>query len=96
LDEQIYLCSWRTIYRILDEHQQVRERRNQLRHPTYSKPELLATSANQRWSWGITNFCQRANTGGAGIWPICGIGGILGGVGAEGKGKVNDRIGGFA
>jgi putative transposase len=47
LDENTYLCSWRTMYRILDAHQEVRERRNQLRHPVYSKPELLATGPNQ-------------------------------------------------
>jgi len=43
MDAGKYLCSWRTMYRILDENQEVRERRNQLRHPTYAKPELLAT-----------------------------------------------------
>ena len=51
LDEGKYLCSWRTMYRILDENQEVRERRNQLRHPQYTKPELLATQPNQLWSW---------------------------------------------
>jgi putative transposase len=56
LDEGIYLCSWRTMYRILDEYQEVRERRNQLRHPTYTKPELLATAPNQLWSWDITKL----------------------------------------
>jgi len=54
LDDGRYLCSWRTMYRILEEHQLVRERRDQLRHPTYSKPELLATGPNQLWSWDIT------------------------------------------
>lgn len=56
LDEDVYLCSWRTMYRILDEYEQVRERRNQLRHPVYSKPELLATGPNQLWSWDITKL----------------------------------------
>lgn len=56
LDEGRYLCSWRSMYRILDEHQEVRERRNQLRHPNYSKPELLATAPNQLWSWDITKL----------------------------------------
>jgi len=51
LDEGTYLCSWRTMYRILDENQEVRERRNQLRHPQYARPELLATQPNQLWSW---------------------------------------------
>jgi putative transposase len=54
LDEHTYLCSWRTMYRILDENEQVGERRNQLRHPVYAKPELLATGPNQVWSWDIT------------------------------------------
>ena len=56
LDEGTYLCSWRTMYRILDEYDEVRERRNQLQHPTYSKPELLATAPNQVWSWDITKL----------------------------------------
>ena len=50
LDEGIFLCSTRTVYRILADAGQVRERRDQLRHPSYAKPELLATSANQVWS----------------------------------------------
>jgi putative transposase len=56
LDEGTYLCSWRTMYRILDENQEVQERRNQLRHPQYVKPELLATQPNQLWSWDITKL----------------------------------------
>ena len=54
IDEGRYLCSIRTMYRILDENEQVGERRNQLRHPNYVKPELLATKPNQLWSWDIT------------------------------------------
>ena len=56
LDEGTYLCSWRTMYRILHEYAEVRERRDQLRHPAYSKPELLATGPNQLWSWDITKL----------------------------------------
>jgi len=56
MDEGKYLCSWRTMYRILDENQEVQERRNQLRHPNYAKPELLATKPNQLWSWDITKL----------------------------------------
>ena len=56
LDEGNYLCSVRTIYRILHSQQEVRERRNQLCHPNYSKPELLATKPNQVWSWDITKL----------------------------------------
>ena len=56
LDDGIYLCSWRTMYRILAKSDEVRERRNQLRHPQYSKPELLATAPNQLWSWDIAKL----------------------------------------
>ncbi len=56
LDEGEYLCSVRTMYRILSSAGEVRERRNQLRHPTYAKPELLATGPNQVWSWDITKL----------------------------------------
>lgn len=56
LDEGVYLCSVRTMYRILADHGQVRERRDQLRHPNYIKPELLATTSNQVWSWDITKL----------------------------------------
>ena len=56
LDEGEYLCSVRTMYRILDEDKASKERRNQLRHPNYQKPELLATAPNQVWSWDITKL----------------------------------------
>jgi len=56
LDEGQYLCSIRTMYRLLEAHQEVKERRNQLRHPSYQKPELLATAPNQVWSWDITKL----------------------------------------
>jgi len=56
LDKGRYLCSLRTMYRVLKEHNEVRERRNQLRHPIYQKPELLATGPNQVWSWDITRL----------------------------------------
>jgi len=56
MDEGQYLCYWRTMYRILDENREVQERRNQLRHPNYTKPELLATRPNQLWSWDITKL----------------------------------------
>jgi putative transposase len=56
LDEGEYLCHWRTMYRILDEFAEVRERRNQLTHPNYQKPELLATGPKQVWSWDITKL----------------------------------------
>ena len=56
LEEGRYLCAVRTMYRILAENSEVRERRNQLRHPNYTKPELLATAPNQLWSWDITKL----------------------------------------
>jgi len=57
LDERgEYLCSERTMYRVLDAAGEVRERRDQLVHPEYKKPELLATAPNQVWSWDITKL----------------------------------------
>jgi len=56
LDEGKYVCSIRTMYRVLQEHAQVHERRRQLRHPRYAAPELLATGPNQLWSWDITKL----------------------------------------
>jgi putative transposase len=56
LDEDIYLCSASTIYRILRAEQMTKERRAQARHPQYKKPELLATGPNQVWSWDITKL----------------------------------------
>lgn len=56
LDEGQYLCHWRSMYRILQANREVRERRNQLRHPHYQKPELLATRPNELWSWDITRL----------------------------------------
>lgn len=56
LDDGRYLCSERTMYRLLARHDEVRERRNQLRHPRYRKPELVATGPNQVWSWDITKL----------------------------------------
>ncbi len=56
IDEGHYLCSWRTMYRILGEIDEICERRNQLRHPNYVKPELLATKPNELWSWDITKL----------------------------------------
>jgi putative transposase len=56
LDAGRYLCSIRTMYRLLRQSGQVRERRDQLTHPPYAKPELLATAPNQLWSWDITKL----------------------------------------
>jgi putative transposase len=56
LDDGRYLCSERTFYRVLAAHAEIRERRDQLRHPHYAAPELLATRPNQLWSWDITKL----------------------------------------
>lgn len=56
LDEGKYYCSVRSMYRYLSELGEVSERRNQLRHPKYVKPELMATAPNQLWSWDITKL----------------------------------------
>lgn len=56
LDEGVYHCSIRTIYRILTAADEVRERRRQTKRVNYVKPELLATAPNQVWSWDITKL----------------------------------------
>ena len=56
LDEGIYMCSERTIYRFLKANKEVRERRHQSRHPKYEIPQLCATGPNQVWSWDITKL----------------------------------------
>ena len=57
LDEGRYLCSVRTMYRVLhDVHDDVKERRRHVKHLNIVKPELLATAPNQVWSWDITKL----------------------------------------
>ncbi|ROZ42727.1 hypothetical protein EEB13_30175 [Rhodococcus sp. WS3] len=56
LDEGVYLCSMSTMYRILRENAQVKERRRQARHPTRACPELVATAPCQVYSWDITKL----------------------------------------
>jgi putative transposase len=56
LDENKYICSIRTMYRILEKEGELKERRNQLVRPHYTKPELLATAPDQLWSWDITKL----------------------------------------
>jgi transposase InsO family protein len=73
LDQGWYLCSIRTMYRILDEQQEVRERRNQLRHPDYPKPQLVATAPNQVWSWDITKLLGPAKWTYFYLYPILDI-----------------------
>ncbi len=59
LDEGTYLCSDRTMYRVLDSRAALQERRPQRSHPQYKKPELVATGPNQVWSWDITRLLGR-------------------------------------
>jgi putative transposase len=56
LDEGRYLCSERTMYRLMSARGEARERRNQLTHPAYARPELLAQEPNEIWSWDITKL----------------------------------------
>ena len=56
VDDGQYLCSERTMYRILAANDSVRERRRQREHPAYTKPELVATAPNQTWSWDISKL----------------------------------------
>ncbi len=59
LDEGQYLCSPRTMYRVLERHDEVRERRRQLSRPSYQRPELMATRPNHLWSWDITKLLSQ-------------------------------------
>ena len=56
IDEGAYLASVATMYRVLRDHGEVRERRRQRTHPATVKPELVATTPNQCWSWDITKL----------------------------------------
>lgn len=56
LDEGTYLCSERPMYRLLAQAHELRERREQTRHPAYTRPELLARRPNEVWSWDITKL----------------------------------------
>jgi putative transposase len=57
LDEGTYLASERTMYRLLAaKHGGVRERRDQLAHSGYARPELLAERPNELWSWDISKL----------------------------------------
>ncbi|APR76088.1 Mobile element protein [Minicystis rosea] len=67
LDEGQYLCSERTIYRVLDGQREVRERHDQRRCPVYEKPELLAARSNALWSWDITKLRGPAT------WTYCSL-----------------------
>lgn len=56
LDEGEYLCSERTMYRVLAERSAVAERRAQRSHPQHARPELIATAPNEVWSWDVTKL----------------------------------------
>ena len=56
LDDDVYLASISTMYRVLRSNGEVRERRLQATHPTRSRPELMASGPNQCWSWDITKL----------------------------------------
>ena len=56
LDEGVYYCSVRTMYRLLAAYDEVRERRDVRRHPKHPRPELLATGPRQLWTWDITKL----------------------------------------
>jgi hypothetical protein len=71
LDEGVYLASVSTMYRLLREAEQVRERRAQAAHPARTKPELIADAPNQVWSWDITKLAGRPANGPANPGPAC-------------------------
>ena len=72
LDEGKYLCSVASMYRILRENAEVRERRNQLRHPTYAKPVLLATGPNQVWTWDTLAPALQVQVSASRVIGMCG------------------------
>ena len=63
LDEGVYLASVATMYRLLREHGEVRERRRQATHPARVRPELVARAPNEVWSWDITKLKGPARGG---------------------------------
>lgn len=56
LDEGTYVCSVRTMYRLLATFHEVRARRAQRTHPTHAVPRLVATRPNQVWTWDVTDL----------------------------------------
>lgn len=56
LDQGVYVGSIATMYRVLREHEQVRERRRLARHPARQRPELVADAPRQVFSWDITKL----------------------------------------
>jgi len=56
LSRGVYLASMRTIYRLLAELGESKERRNQRDPHRYVKPSLTATAPNQAWTWDITKL----------------------------------------
>ena len=56
MDQGVYHCSIRTMYRVLEEQGESRDRRIQRNHRDAVKPELLATRPNEVWSWDITKL----------------------------------------
>ena len=73
LDAGVYLCSIATMYRILRDAGESRERRRQRTHPAKTKPQLQATGPNQCWSWDIERheaLWNRAVVKGHRLWPV--------------------------
>ena len=62
LDDGVYHCSARTMYRILERHSETGERRDHRIHPVYAKPELMCNGPNQVWSWDITKLAAPSST----------------------------------
>ena len=57
IDEGCYLCSIRTMYRVLAAaRQDGGDRRRQASHPPRVRPELVADGPDQVWTWDITKL----------------------------------------
>ena len=61
LSEGTFVCSWRTMYRLLRERGPIRDRRDQREARHNAVPRLIASAPNQVWTWDISKLatCER-------------------------------------
>ena len=64
LDEGVYHCSNRTMYRLLAEHGEVRDRRDQFRHPVYPKARIAGQGPKR--GLGLSNLVS----GNSALWSF--------------------------
>jgi putative transposase len=98
LDDGIYLASVSTFHRLLRKAGGARARGDELVHPAYARPELLATKPCEVWSWDITKIKGRAKSAHFHLYVILDIFSrcVVGwmdrrlGVGGNGRGPIAD------